>query len=144
MDTESLKRLVEQAREDPQFFHDLVFNAEELLGKLDYLGRAEKASLIGQDPEAVIGRLIGALEGCDVTCTSSCGATCGQSCGYTTNLVGRFGDIQQALAGRFQFGRPQVQWCDVTCTSSCGATCGGSCGYTTNLVGRGGIAERGF
>jgi hypothetical protein len=143
MDSEALKQLVENAREDPQFFHDLVFNTESVLGKLDFLGRAEKASLIGQDPQAVIGRLIGALEGCDVTCTSSCGATCAGSCGYTTSLVGRPVELEAAIAGRFARGGPSVQGCDVTCTSSCGATCAGSCGYTTNIVARpGGFAER--
>lgn len=135
MDSESRKRLVERARQDPQFFHDLVFNAESVLEKLDFLDRSEKASLIGSDPDAFIARLIGTLSGCDVTCTSSCGATCGDSCGYTTNIVDR-GEIDAVFRARFPgFGGSRVTGCDVTCTSSCGATCGSSCGYTTNLVG---------
>jgi hypothetical protein len=49
-----IERLVKQAREDPQFFHDLVFNTEKALGKIDYLdlGKVERR--------------------CAVTCWGSC------------------------------------------------------------------------
>ena len=90
-----LSRLIEQAREDPQFFHELVFNTENVLANLDYLDRTARGNLLAASPEEVVSGLVGGrvtgvgglpLAGCDVTCTSSCGATCNDSCGYTTNL----------------------------------------------------------
>ena len=138
MDARTMKKLVDQARADPKFFHDLVFNPESVLGKLGDLDRSARASLVAVTPEEVIGRLIGEVAWCDVTCTSSCGATCNQSCGYTTNYQGF--SPEETVAGRFQ----KLAGCDVTCTSSCGATCtGSSCGYTTNLTDMGQIVQRG-
>jgi hypothetical protein len=43
MSATPIEKLVKQAREDPQFFHDLVFNTEKTLGKLDYLDRPTNA-----------------------------------------------------------------------------------------------------
>ncbi|MCK5507546.1 MAG: hypothetical protein KAI50_03380 [Desulfobacterales bacterium] len=86
MDAKALQRLVAQAKEEPKFFHALVFDTENVLSKLDYLDRETKAALVAISPEEVIATIGGEVMGCDVTCTSSCGVTCNKSCGYTTNL----------------------------------------------------------
>jgi len=122
---ESIKKLIEATQKDPQLFHDLVFKTEATLSKLEFLDRREKAALIANRPEDLIGMLIGKVSWCGNTCSSSCDNTCGGSCGYTTNLQSRFGDLAN-------FG--SLANCGNTCSSSCDNTCGGSCGYTTNLT----------
>lgn len=134
MDAKAFKQLVEQAKSDPQFFHDLVFSPEKVIADLDYVDKKSKGALVAMTPEEVIGAAITELAGCDVTCTSSCGATCAQSCGYTTNLTADLAGRVTSPAAAAQF---ELAGCDVTCTSSCGVTCSGSsCGYTTNLEDR--------
>ena len=110
MADEPITRLTAQAREDPQFFHDLVFNTEEVLNRLDFLDRGSKAALVEISPERVLATMVGARTACggDVTCSCTSG-TCDGTCGGST--------------------------CSVTCSGdSCGRTCDDSCGYTTNLV----------
>jgi hypothetical protein len=82
---EALDRLIEQARNDPAFFHGLVFKPEETLAKVDYLERHEKARILELSPEDVIAGLAGGSElECNYTCLDSCGITCDQSgCNYT-------------------------------------------------------------
>lgn len=87
MDPKALQKLVEQAKNDPKFFHALVFDTESVLKQLDYLDRESKAAMVAISPEQILAAIGGERAGCDVTCTSSCGATCNQSCGYTTNLT---------------------------------------------------------
>jgi hypothetical protein len=140
MDAKAFKKLVEQAKSDSQFFHDLVFSPEKVIGGLDYLDKKTKGAIVGMSPEEVIGAAITELAGCDVTCTSSCGATCAQSCGYTTNIVA---DSLGRVAGGRLGNMAELAGCDVTCTSSCGVTCSGSsCGYTTNLEDPGSLVSR--
>jgi len=43
-----MKKIVDQARADPKFFHDLVLNAESVLGKLIDLARSASASLVAR------------------------------------------------------------------------------------------------
>jgi hypothetical protein len=108
---EMLNELVKRARSDSTFFHQLVFNPEEVLGKLDFLPRREKGMILSLTPEDVIAGLAGLLVNPDLTpafcgdsCNESCTSTCGGSCGST-------------------------------CGSSCGGTCGAaSCGDTTKFV----------
>lgn len=130
MNPEVMKKLVEQAREDPEFFHALVFDTENVLGKLDYLDRNAKASLVAISPEQIVAILVGEVGYCGNTCSSSCDNTCGGSCGYTTNLTDqlRFNGIARRMPGS------DVMGCGNTCTSSCDNTCGQSCGFTTNLT----------
>ena len=59
MDPEALQRLVEEAREDPQFFHALVFDTESVLKQIDYLDRSTKAALVGISPEEAIAAISG-------------------------------------------------------------------------------------
>ncbi len=82
---EALDRLVEQAQNDPAFFHGLVFKPEETLAKIDYLERQEKARILELKPEDVIAGLCGVtgLE-CNYTCLDTCDITCDESgCNYT-------------------------------------------------------------
>jgi len=104
-----LKKLIEQARSDPKFFHDLVFNTEHTITRLDYLTRREKAAILMVDPDRLVAGLVGkvdpgSVEVCGVSCAGSCGGTCLASC------VGSCGGS-----------------CGGSCESSCGATCGASC-----------------
>jgi hypothetical protein len=120
MSSEYLEKIVKMAKEDPKFFHALVFDTENTLKKVDFLDRQSKASLVAVSPDQVLGAMIGELEFCGVTCTApSCGTTCtGGSCGVTATGIERV--------------QGEVQFCGVTCTApSCGTTCtGGSCGVT--------------
>jgi hypothetical protein len=82
---EALDRLVEQAQNDPEFFHGLVFKPEETLAKIDFLDRQEKARILELNPEDVIAGLCGVpgLD-CDYTCLDTCDITCDESgCNYT-------------------------------------------------------------
>jgi hypothetical protein len=109
---EALERLVQQAKDDPAFFHQLIFDPEAAIGRLEYVDRREKARLIALSPEDVFSGLLGLIRApggnaavCDYSCEDSCDDTCGSgSC----------------------FG---------TCMSSCGHTCGArSCDVTVALV----------
>lgn len=89
MPTEGFDRLISQAKEDPQFFHDLVWNTDKIVGSIDYLSREEKASILAIKPEDLIvglatGKVFGGgglVAACGGTCGASCGASCGGSCG---------------------------------------------------------------
>jgi hypothetical protein len=82
---ESLDRLIEQAQNDPAFFHGLIFKPEETLAKIDYLERQEKAKILELRPQDVIAGLVGvAGQECDYTCLDTCDITCDESgCNYT-------------------------------------------------------------
>jgi hypothetical protein len=103
MKNESLEKLVNQAKSDPKFFHDLVWNTERILDSISYLSREEKASILSIKPEdlvaglatGVIGPGVGPISECGGTCGASCGGSCGASCGGS---------------------------CTVTCAASCPAT----------------------
>lgn len=109
-DDPGLRKLIEQARADPKFFHDLVYDTEKTITRIDYLTRREKAAILMIDPDRLVAGLIGkvnpggSVEVCGVSCAGSCGATCMASC------VGSCGGS-----------------CGGSCESSCGATCGASC-----------------
>jgi len=106
----ALEQLTKRAKEDPQFFHDLVFAPERALASADFLERREKSKIVGIDPEAVIAGLAGLLAGDEL---SMCGETCGSSCGMTC----------------------ETGSCGRTCASSCTGTCGGiSCDSTTSIA----------
>ena len=84
MTPDNFKGLVEKAKSDATFFHNLVFDPEKILSGLE-LGRREKGALVALSPSEAIARLVGITSYCGNTCTSSCDNTCGGSCGYTTN-----------------------------------------------------------
>jgi hypothetical protein len=60
MDRNTLQRLVEQARNDPKFFHALVFDTENIMKEIDYLDRGTKAALVRMSPEEAIATIAGA------------------------------------------------------------------------------------
>jgi hypothetical protein len=95
-----LDELVNRARDDANFFHQLVFNPEEVLGKLDFLPRREKGMIVSLAPEDVIAGLAGLLVNSDLT-VADCGDSCGNSC---------------------------TQTCDASCGSTCGSSCQKTCG----------------
>jgi hypothetical protein len=104
MNTEQFKQLAERAKNDPTFFHNLVYNPQQAIEAFQGLDRETQARLLSLDPEEVVERLVVAIVKCGVTCgDDSCERTCG------------------------------TRSCGVTCASSCsGSTCGGkSCGQTT-------------
>jgi hypothetical protein len=125
---ESFEKLVEQARNDPKFFHALVFDPERTIATLEYLDRREKAMLVALRPEDVISGLLGLVtsaggavavcghsceDSCDDTCgagsclgtclSSSCDHTCGaRSCDVTVEIIGRdFGYLARTGRARF-------------------------------------------
>lgn len=112
---EALEKLITKAKDDPAFFHSMVFDPEGAIGGLDFLDRREKAMLVALAPEDVFAGLLGLIRSpggnaavCGYSCEDSCDSTCGSgSC----------------------FG---------TCMStSCDRTCGArSCDITVELVGR--------
>jgi hypothetical protein len=130
--SEGLSRLVEQAREDPGFFHALVFEPEKALADLDYLDRREKGAIVSLRPEDVIAGLAGLIVGpggaaavCDYSCHDSCNSTCGEgscfgtcmstscdhtcgarSCDITVEFTSRFFQGDPAPARRRGFFRP--------------------------------------
>jgi hypothetical protein len=124
---DALSAIIEKAKNDPKFFHDLVFNPEEALKGLENVDRNTKGAIVAANPDSLIQIIVsGTVSWCDVTCTSSCGVTCsGGSCGYTTNF-----EFKDRYISRFG---GKINYCDVTCTSSCGVTCNDSCGHTTNF-----------
>jgi hypothetical protein len=109
VDPEYLRQIVDRARENPEFFHSLVFDPEKAIAETPgpELDRFAKAKLLAINPETVITSLLRAEAGCkDPTCgPQSCLDTCGPHS------------------------------CDWTCKSSCiGSTCGAfSCGGTTEI-----------
>jgi hypothetical protein len=138
MDPKIFQDLVEKAKSDPAFFHQLIFAPEKVIGQITDLDRRAKGALVGQNPAALVARAIGVTQGCGNTCTSSCDNTCGQSCGFTTNLTA---DVMTAArVNYFSSFRGELAACGNTCTSSCDNTCGGSCGFTTNLTDRSGFS----
>ena len=86
-DSTSVASLMEKAEKDPQFFHDLIWNTEEILPSLEFLSRKEKAAILAMEPEELLQQLtasrvpiIVSADGGD-TCTGfTCGATCVGSC----------------------------------------------------------------
>jgi YD repeat-containing protein len=105
--TQRLEQLAERARNDPAFFHALVYDPQRAIAEMADLDRQTQASILAVDPDTLVMQLAG-LQICGITCgDTSCGSTCG------------------------------MRSCDVTCASSCtGRTCKSSCGNTTHVVAR--------
>lgn len=116
-ETTGLQRLMREAKADPRFFYDLVWNTDEAVERVDYLSDAQKAALRGVQPEDLVVGLatsevaVRAIdpfelsELCGLSCAASCGGSCASTCGGSCGAS-----------------------CGGSCQSSCGASCGGSCG----------------
>ncbi len=102
---EGIKRLVEEARKNAQFFHDLVFDPEKVILSLDYLDRRTKGALLQLNPSKLFQNII-------PTVAAECGDTCGGSSCSSTCGSGS---------------------CIGTCGSSCGGTCASSCDKTSSF-----------
>jgi hypothetical protein len=131
MDEKFFNVLLEKARRDEAFFHDLVFRTEKALRGLDDVPKEVQERLLKLNPEAVLkGILTGNLSECGVTvqCTVTCGHTssmidrlgrvsnpadlladcgvtvqCGQTCTHTSsNPLDRFGDLSQSIRNQIQ------------------------------------------
>jgi hypothetical protein len=103
--SKQFQELIQRARTDPQFFHDLAFNPSKIAAQFADAGLKE--AVLGLNPNSIFGRIaVGAgLQWCGDTCgSSSCIDTCGS------------------------------RSCDNTCADSCGTTCSHSCGITTKVV----------
>ena len=84
MEREAVEQLVAKAKQDPQFFHALVFNPEQVLGELKSLDRKSKAAILAFDPEAALGELAArAEETAALALAGSCKNTCNRSCRVT-------------------------------------------------------------
>ena len=119
MNKTQLTQLIRQSQKDPDFFHALVFNPEQVIEKIKGIDASTRQAILRSEPSTLLKNITGIDKtifnipdinaGCggDVTCSCTSG-TCGDTCGGST--------------------------CSVTCSGdSCGSTCGDSCGYTTNL-----------
>jgi len=153
MNREIIQRIVLEAKEDPNFFHSLVFEPEKILNRLDYLDRKSKSAVVSIDPASVVASLFGSYRCADVTCactnictggnTHTCtGATCAAtqlsrldrqsvenmahaSCGGGETCSCTSGTCGDTCGG---------STCSVTCSGdSCGRTCDNSCGVTSNF-----------
>lgn len=56
MDREALKKLIEQARRDPEFLHSLVFEPQKAVDKADFLDRSSRSRLLRTRPDQVFAR----------------------------------------------------------------------------------------
>jgi hypothetical protein len=72
-----IKEIVERARKDPNFLHQLVFNPVEAAKGLK-LTEEERTALAANTPEQLIGAVLSRAKGCGSTptCDSTCTATC--------------------------------------------------------------------
>ena len=95
---EALEQIIERAKTDPAFFHNLVFDPERAISDQPGLDRATRSRLIGIDPDELVSGLLG-IQHCsdtcgDLSCERTCGMrtcrlTCASSCGRTTAVVAR-------------------------------------------------------
>lgn len=85
--SDPLDLLLEKARKDPEFFHDLVFAPRKALSRAKFLDRKTKARLLKVRPGSVMGALLPHAAPCgnDETCSGgTCDNTCAESCGGVT------------------------------------------------------------
>jgi hypothetical protein len=80
----TVQEIVERARTDPQFLHNLVFNPTETAKGLR-LTEEERQAIASSTPERLIGAVVSTLRGCGSTGT--CVETCKQTCTVTFTSV---------------------------------------------------------
>jgi hypothetical protein len=142
---DGVERLIKEARESPDFFHNLVWDTEKAILNIDYLSRREKAAILATDPANLIAGLasgVGVVDpevcgaSCGATCAGSCAASCAGSCGGTCA-----GSCQSSCGATC--GGSCGASCDSSCAGSCGASCAGSGDCGASCLGSGGIPEPG-
>ena len=89
MDPSAFRKLVEQAKADPEFFHNLVFAPDKALSSAKYLDKRAKQALQTINPESVVALAVGELQGCDnqYTCTCTNAFTCTYTCKRTIDYT---------------------------------------------------------
>ncbi len=78
-----MKEILRKAENDPQFFHDLVFNPEKALEGIE-IDRQLKGKIISTSPEDVFDTIIGKIDNKFYDCGTNCGAT---GCTNASNWV---------------------------------------------------------
>jgi hypothetical protein len=106
MDEKQLQRLLDRARTDRVFFHDLVFNTEAALKDLSELAAEDRERLLRLQPDAVLTSILTERRGCSVT------VQCTWTCTQTASA--------RALA---ELTLPERQVADCGVTVQCGHTC---------------------
>ncbi len=107
--SKALQEVIDRARSDPEFFHQLVFDPDAAMENVPR-DNALRAAIYGIGGETVFAVLLGASRALVEIddCTGTCGsASCTNTCGDRS--------------------------CGGTCGSSCGDTCSHSCTDTTKL-----------
>jgi hypothetical protein len=98
------------AKEDPKFFHSLVWDTEKVLGSIDFLSREERAAIMRTSPEHLVvalatGRFGSGFDanGCAGSCaqTSHCTYTCSVS-SLATDPASLVSNPATVLADRIQ------------------------------------------
>jgi hypothetical protein len=78
MEERDFEALVAKAKEDPRFFHDLVFDTDRAVEGIDFLTAGDKERILGTNPADVVKLILAGAKGkCGVTvqCTRTCGVT---------------------------------------------------------------------
>jgi hypothetical protein len=86
-EVDPLVLVMELARKDPQFFHDLVFAPKKAISKLPSLSRATKLRLLKVKAGSLLASIPGLVLDCGnaETCSgATCDNTCAESCGGQT------------------------------------------------------------
>ncbi|KTD10885.1 hypothetical protein Lgra_1851 [Legionella gratiana] len=140
MDKKQMTQLLDQAKKDPEFFHKLVFEPEQVIKELRKKDRSSNKIMLNTNLHTIVQRLIGTIPltredsnktpyfDCPQTCGETCAEnTCGPTCAFTTNTKER---MQTAVMESARFSGGYLI-CDenVTCcctSGTCGSTCGGS------------------
>lgn len=79
----AIKEVIERAKQDPQFFHDLVFKPAEAVKGLR-LSPEERAAIAANNPEVLVGLAVGRLmAACGCTSAGTCESTCTATCTVT-------------------------------------------------------------
>ncbi len=148
MNIEMLNRLVEQAQNDPEFFHALVFDPDRVVGRLPDLGKDALEALRTADPEALVAFLMGetrasTLDAFRMEADGGCGETVQLQDALFAGISNAYG-LEAMACGGGETCSCTSGTCGDTCGGStcggatcsgdsCGRTCDNSCGYTTNL-----------
>lgn len=80
---DTLSQILEAARKDPQFLHDLVFSPKKAISKAAFLDKATKTRLLKGRSAALVGGILGRFGDCGNSDTCS-GSTCNGTCGSDT------------------------------------------------------------
>jgi len=102
--SDALQEMIERAKSDPKFLHDLVFNPMEAT-KSFKLSHDEREAIAANSAERLIGMLTGQLAAgcgssgtCDQTCNKTCGITCTKT--FTSLQAGKMQEFTTPAASQ--------------------------------------------